>query len=402
MKCPNCPSSNLEASTYQKRAQVDVCPQCLGIWLDKGEIFMITNNPSLLESELKTNAPQRKPGKKMSPISGNPMQEIALFNRGLLIDFCEDSHGFWLDEGECKYIWNLNGTPPTKANLAKNPTATPSKQAVREKKSANYRKPSICHEVDFQIYGNDLQIVEIELDKNETVVAEAGAMTYMDFGISFQSMMGDGSKPDEGMMGKLLSVGKRVLTGESIFMTHFTNISGGKKHVAFGAPYPGKIIPLNLQGYQGRLLCQKDAFLAAAKGTSISIAFTKKLGAGFFGGEGFILQKLEGDGMVFIHVGGTVVEKKLQGEKILIDTGCLAAFTSGLTYSIERAGSLKSMFFGGEGLFLATLKGTGTVWIQSLPISRLADRIVSSSSVASSSNGGTSVIGALGSFLNND
>ncbi len=233
------------------------------------------------------------------------------------------------------------------------------------------------HEVDYQVIGDDLQFVEIELDPGETVVAEAGAMMYMEEGITFDTRLGDGSKPQAGLMDKLISVGKRAITGESLFMTHFTNSGQGKKHVAFGAPYPGKIIAIDLDSTRGELLCQKDSFLCAALGTEITIAFNKRLGAGLFGGEGFILQRLRGDGMVFIHAGGTIVEKQLDNSKLMVDTGCIVAFESHIDYNIERAGSLKSMFFGGEGLFLATLQGTGRVWLQSLPFSRLADRIIS-------------------------
>ena len=231
------------------------------------------------------------------------------------------------------------------------------------------------HEVDYQIYGDDMQFVEIELDPGETVIAEAGAMMYLDDGIDFEAVMGDGSEPDQGMFGKLKGAGKRVITGESLFMTHFTNQGGGKSRVSFAAPYPGKIIPVDLAGLGGRLLCQKDAFLCAAKGTKVGVAFNKKLGAGFFGGEGFILQDLQGDGLVFIHAGGTVVERRLEGETLRVDTGCLVAFEPNVNYDIARAGKLKSQVFGGEGLFLATLRGTGRVWLQSLPFSRLADRI---------------------------
>lgn len=234
-----------------------------------------------------------------------------------------------------------------------------------------------CHEVDYTIIGDDMQMVEIELDPNETVVAEAGAMTYMEEGISFETRMGDGSEPEQGVFGKLLGAGKRVLTGESIFMTHFTNSVTGKKHVAFAAPYPGKIIPLDLAVIAGnQILCQKDSFLCAAAGTRIGIAFQKRLGVGFFGGEGFVLQNLQGDGMTFLHACGTIIEKELRDETLRIDTGCLVAFETGIDYNIERAGGLKSMFFGGEGLFLTTLRGTGRVWLQSLPFSRLADRIL--------------------------
>jgi uncharacterized protein (TIGR00266 family) len=260
-----------------------------------------------------------------------------------------------------------------------------------------------CHEVDYKIIGDDMQVVEVELDPGETVVAEAGAMNYMDEGITFETKMGDGSNPDEGVFGKLLNVGKRALTGESIFMTHFTNTGSGKKRVAFAAPYPGKIIPVDMSKINGELICQKDAFLCAAFGTELGIAFTKRLGAGFFGGEGFILQRLRGNGMAFVHVGGTVLKKILKNEVIRVDTGCLAAFTSGIQYDIERAGSLKSMFFGGEGLFLATLSGTGTVLLQSLPFSRMADRILQHApSAGGSRKGEGSILGRLGDIIDGD
>lgn len=232
------------------------------------------------------------------------------------------------------------------------------------------------HEIDYEIIGDDMQIVEIELDADETVIAEAGMMNYMEDGIHFEAKMGDGSDADSGLMGKLFNVGKRLLTGESMFVTHFTNRHQQKRRVAFAAPYPGKIISLHLKELGGEIICQKDSFLAAALGTKVSIAFNRKLGAGFFGGEGFILQKLSGDGISFIHAGGTIVKKELKGETLRVDTGCLVAFTPGLDYDIERAGNLKSMFFGGEGIFLTTIRGTGTVWLQSLPFSRLADRII--------------------------
>lgn len=257
-----------------------------------------------------------------------------------------------------------------------------------------------CHEIDYEIFGDDMQIVEIELDPNETVVAEAGAMNYMEDGIEYEAKMGDGSDPSEGLMGKLLGAGKRVLTGESIFLTHFTNRGAGKRRVAFAAPYPGKIIALDLSKIGGSVICQKDAFLCAALGTKVTIAFQKRLGAGFFGGEGFILQRLEGDGKVFIHAGGTIVKKKLQGENLRVDTGCLVAFTTGIDYDIQAAGSLKSMFFGGEGLFLASLSGVGTVLLQSLPFSRLADRVIQHApSAGGSSKGEGSVLGGLGNLF---
>lgn len=265
-------------------------------------------------------------------------------------------------------------------------------------------RPTRCHEVDYEILGDDMQIVEVELDPNETVIAEAGAMNYLEEDISFESKMGDGSKADEGLMGKLLSVGKRVLTGESIFMTHFTHVGGqGKRRAAFASSYPGKIVALNMADIGGEILCQKDAFLCAAYGTEISIAFNKKLGAGFFGGEGFILQKLRGDGMAFIHAGGTITRRELKGETLRVDTGCLVAFSPGIDYGIERAGNLKSMFFGGEGLFLATLKGHGTVYLQSLPFSRMADRILAHAPKAGGkSMGEGSVLGGLGDLIDGD
>lgn len=259
------------------------------------------------------------------------------------------------------------------------------------------------HEIEYQIFGDDMQVVSIILDPSETVIAEAGTMNWMERDIKFEAKMGDGSKPQAGLFDKLLSVGKRVLTGESLFLTHFTNEGQGKKEVSFAAPYPGKIIPLDLEKMGGEIICQKDSFLCAAKGTEVTIAFTKKLGTGFFGGEGFILQKLRGNGLAFLHAGGTIVEKELNGESLLIDTGCIVAFTPGLEYSIERAGNLKSMFFGGEGMFLATVKGTGKVYLQSLPFSRLADRIIKHApKMGGSSKGEGSILGGLGRLLDGD
>ncbi|MGW8313185.1 MAG: TIGR00266 family protein [Desulfuromonadales bacterium] len=258
----------------------------------------------------------------------------------------------------------------------------------------------ICHEVDYTIVGDDMQMVQVELDPGETVIAEAGAMNYLEPDISFEARMGDGSEAESGIMGKLFSAGKRALTGESIFMTHFTNHGPVKRHVAFAAPYPGKIIPMDM-GKMGReILCQKDAFLCAAFGTRVGIAFQRRLGAGFFGGEGFILQRLQGDGMVFVHACGTIIERQLLGETLRVDTGCLVAFEPTIDYSIERAGNLKSMFFGGEGLFLATLSGHGKVWMQSLPFSRLADRILAHAPKAGgTSKGEGSVLGGIGRLL---
>ena len=260
-----------------------------------------------------------------------------------------------------------------------------------------------CQEIDYEIYGDDMQIVEVELDPYETVIAEAGAMNWMEDSINFEAKMGDGSEPEKGIFGKLFDGAKRVLTGESIFITRFTNIGQGKKRVAFAAPYPGKIIPIDMNRIGQRLICQKDAFLCAALGTKVSIAFNRKLGVGFFGGEGFILQKLEGDGKAFLHAGGTVVKKELNGESLKVDTGCIVGFTDGITYDIQKAGNLKSMFFGGEGLFLATLSGYGVVYLQSLPFSRLADRIIqSASSSGESRKGEGSILGGIGGLINGD
>ncbi len=232
------------------------------------------------------------------------------------------------------------------------------------------------HEVDYEIFGNDMQFVEVELDKGETIIAEAGAMNWMEDDIVYEAKMSDGSRNDDGLMGKLLSAGKRALSGESLFLTHFTNTSNNKRRVAFASPYPGHILPIDLAQVDGELLCQKDAFLCAALGTELSIAFTRKLGAGFFGGEGFILQRLRGDGMAFVHAGGSVIKKELNNEMLRVDTGCLVAFSSSVNYEIEMTKGLKSMFFSGEGFFLATLRGTGIVYLQSLPFSRLAERII--------------------------
>jgi uncharacterized protein (TIGR00266 family) len=254
-----------------------------------------------------------------------------------------------------------------------------------------------CHEVDFQIVGNDMQMVIVELDPSETVIAEAGAMNYMEEDIVFEAKLGDGSQPDQGLMGRLLSAGKRAITGESFFMTHFTNQGRGKRCVAFAAPFPGKIIAMDLSKNDGEILCQKDAFLCAALGTQLDVAFQRRLGVGFFGGEGFILQRLRGDGMVFMHACGTIIERQLQGETLRLDTGCLVAFEPSVDYDIERAGNLKSMFFGGEGLFLATLRGHGRVWIQSLPFSRLADRIIAHAPrTGGTDQGEGSVLGGFG------
>jgi len=231
------------------------------------------------------------------------------------------------------------------------------------------------HELDYRIIGDDIQLVEIELDPMETVIAEAGTMMYMDSQIRFETKMGDGSDPNQGLMSKLLSAGSRVLTGESLFVTHFTNMGGGKQRVAFAAPYPGKIVPVELSALGGSLIVQKDGFLCAAKGTRISITLNRRIGSGLVGGEGFILQKLQGDGKAFMHAGGTVIERRLNNETLKIDTGCIVGYTPGIDFNIETSGSLRSMIFGGEGIFLATLSGTGTVWLQSMPIRKLVQAI---------------------------
>jgi uncharacterized protein (TIGR00266 family) len=227
------------------------------------------------------------------------------------------------------------------------------------------------HEIDYKIFGDDIQFVEIELDPGETVIAEAGTMVYMEQDINFDVKMGDGSTPNQSIMGTLLSAGSRLLTGESLFITHFTNKGNVKSRVAFSAPYPGTIVPVELNQIRNTLIVQKDGFLCAAFGTKLSVTLNRKIGAGLLGGEGFILEKLEGDGRVFIHAGGTVIKRELNNETLRIDTGCIVAFDPSLDFDIETTGSLKSMVFGGEGLFLATISGTGTVWLQSMPISKL-------------------------------
>ena len=233
------------------------------------------------------------------------------------------------------------------------------------------------HEVDYKVFGDDMQFVEVELDPGEAAIAEAGGMMYMDDGIEMETIFGDGSASQgSGFLGALMGAGKRLLTGESLFMTVFGNKAGDKRRVAFGAPYPGKIIPVHLSEIGGELICQKDSFLCAAKGVSVGIAFQRKLGAGLFGGEGFIMQRLNGDGWAFVHAGGTIHERVLRpGEIVRVDTGCIVAFQPSVDYDIQMVSGVKSALFGGEGLFFATLRGPGKVWLQSLPLSRLANRI---------------------------
>lgn len=258
--------------------------------------------------------------------------------------------------------------------------------------------------IDYQIFGDDMQFVEVELDPGEAVVGEAGAMFYMENDIQMETLFGDGSASQTGVMGKLMGAGKRLLTGESLFTTAFSNTGRMKRKVAFGAAFPGKIIPMHLGRMGGKLLCQKDAFLCAAKGVSLGISFQKRLGAGFFGGEGFILQKLEGDGLAFVHAGGAIIEKTLQaGETLRVDTGCVVAFTSDVDFDIQYVGSIKTALFGGEGLFFATVRGPGKVWLQSLPLARLANRIVGASKVGGSHGGEQgSVLGGLGNLFEKD
>ncbi|WP_027410484.1 TIGR00266 family protein [Anoxybacillus tepidamans] len=261
-----------------------------------------------------------------------------------------------------------------------------------------------AHEIDYKLYGDDMQFVEIELDPQESVIAEAGGMMMMEDGIEMETVFGDGASSSKGFFNKLVGAGKRLLTGESLFMTVFTNNGAEKRRVSFAAPYPGKIIPIDLSELGGKVICQKDAFLCAARGVSVGIDFQRKLGTGFFGGEGFIMQKLEGDGLAFLHAGGTIYKRELQpGEKLRIDTGCLVAMTKEVNYNIEYVGKIKTAFFGGEGLFFATLTGPGTVWVQSLPFSRLADRVIAAApSAGGRSVGEGSILGTIGDLLNGD
>jgi uncharacterized protein (TIGR00266 family) len=258
------------------------------------------------------------------------------------------------------------------------------------------------HEIDYKIFGEELQYVEVELDPGETAVAEPGAFMMMDDGITMQTIFGDGSQQqDNSIMGKLFSAGKRLLVGENLFMTAFTNTGSGKKRISFAAPYTGKVVALNLLELGGKIIAQKDAFLCAAKGVSIGIEFQRKLGTGLFGGEGFIMEKIEGDGMAFLHAGGFVQERDLQpGELLKIDTGCIVGFTGGVDYDIQFIGGIKNSIFGGEGLFFATLRGPGKVWIQSLPISRLASRILSFATYNRKEEG--SILGRLGNIIDGD
>jgi uncharacterized protein (TIGR00266 family) len=261
-----------------------------------------------------------------------------------------------------------------------------------------------AHEIEYQITGEEMQFVEIELDPQEAVISEPGSFMFMNDGINMETIFGDGSSERSSVFDKLLSAGKRLLTGERLFMTAFTNEGVGKKRVGFASPYPGKIIPMDLSELQGKLICQKDAFLCAAKGVAVGIEFQKKLGTGLFGGEGFIMQKLEGDGLAFVHAGGTITKRSMAlGEVLKIDTGCLVAFTKDIDYDIEYVGGIKNTLFGGEGVFYAKLTGPGDVWIQSLPFSRLANKVIAAAPrVGGKSKGEGSILGGLGDLLDGD
>lgn len=306
-----------------------------------------------------------------------------------------------IGEDTLLYTSGMSGWKPMRELRMFNRTQTASPPPVPSSGASG------AHEIDYQIVGEEMQFVEIELDPGESAVAEAGSMMYMSDEVAMSTVFGDGSvkQETEGFMGKLLGAGKRLITGESLFTTVFTHSgAAGKKHVAFASPYPGKIIPLHLKEIGGQLICQKDAFLAAAKGVSIGIHFQKKLGVGLFGGEGFIMEKLEGDGWVFVHAGGTIVEKELKpGEMMRVDTGCLVAIIPSVNYDIEYVGNVKSAIFGGEGFFFATLRGPGRVWLQSLPFSRLAGRVYQAMPKGGGKRTGEgSILGGVGDFIDGD
>lgn len=323
-------------------------------------------------------------GQQQGPFDRNYIQQALAtgqFPKSAMV--WTDGYANWVPISEVNEIQGESATQPPRAPVGSSQTA---------------------HEIDFTIHGNEMQFVEIELDPGESAVAEAGAMMYMTDGINMETVFGDGSHESQsgGLFDKMLGAGKRLVTGESLFTTVFTHNGRDKGHVAFASPYPGKIIPLDLKDYQGKLICQKDAFLCAAKGVSIGVAFQKKIGVALFGGEGFIMQQLEGDGLTFVHAGGTIVERELQaGETLRVDTGCLVALTQTVGYDIEYVGGVKSAIFGGEGFFFATLRGPGHVWLQSLPFSRLAGRIheATPQNMGSSSVGEGSVLGELGNLF---
>jgi uncharacterized protein (TIGR00266 family) len=288
--------------------------------------------------------------------------------------------------------------------LSGNPLGSPWGGTPVSQPSFGHRaQPGMADDIDFEIKGSEMQFIEIELDPGESAIAEAGAMMFKDAAVSMETIFGDGSHAQQtgGFMGKIMGAGKRILTGESLFTTQFMNqASAGKARVAFAAPYPGKILPMRLSEMGGTLICQKDSFLAGAKGVSIGIAFQKKIMTGLFGGEGFIMQKLEGDGWVFCHAGGSILQRTLQpGEVLHVDTGCVVAYTAGIDFDVIRAGGVKSMIFGGEGVFFAQLTGPGHVWMQSLPFSRLAGRILANAAGGAEEG---SVLGGLGRMLDGD
>lgn len=283
--------------------------------------------------------------------------------------------------------------------------AIPALRAAIEPASAAPPPPRARHadEIDYELVGDDMQFVEIEVDPGEMVIAEAGAMMYMTEGIAMETRFGDPSREGQGLLGKVWTAGKRVLTGESLFMTTFTGRGPGKQRIAFAAPYPGKIVPMDLTQLGGELICQKNSFLCAARGVSVGIAFTKRFGAGLFGGEGFILQKLTGDGLAFVHAGGTLCQRRLEeGQHLRVDTGCIVAFQSSVQYDIKFVGGFKNTLFGGEGLFFAVLTGPGEVWLQSLPFSRLANRVIAASSLGRKRKDEGSILGGIGGLLNGD
>lgn len=291
----------------------------------------------------------------------------------------------WVAAGQVEFFKQYFGVPSAPVVIPKAPGRT-------------------AHEIDFKVFGEDLQFVEVELDPGESAIAEAGAMMYMTPGIEMNTIFGDGSagSASGGLMGKLLGAGKRIITGESLFMTVFTNMGSGKQQVAFAAPFAGRILPMDLSNLGGTLICQKDSFLCAAKGVSIGIAFQRKIGVGLFGGEGFIMQRLEGDGLCFVHAGGMLHSLELSaGQTLRVDTGCIVALQPSVSYDIQFVGKIKTAFFGGEGLFFATLTGPGKVWLQSLPLSRLADRIVKAASVGGRKEEG-SILGGFGNLIDGD
>ncbi len=319
-------------------------------------------------------------------------QQVGPLDKAQAMDKAQDNpKGFAWREGFAEW---LPISQVAELSRSPKPTIAPPPPTIRA-----------CDEIDFKIFGSEMQFVEVELDPGESAIAEAGAMMYKDSDVGMETIFGDGSSSGggSGFMDKLLGAGKRLLTGESLFLTVFTHRGQGKAHVAFGAPYPGNIIPVTLTNVDGCLICQKDSFLCAAKGVSIGIHFQRKILTGLFGGEGFVMQKLEGDGLVFVHAGGTVVERKLErGEMLHVDTGCLVALEKNVQFEIEQAGSIKTALFGGEGLFFATLHGPGKVWLQSLPFSRLAGRMLQAAPQRGGTKGEGSILGGLGNLLDGD